>query len=53
MRAKRRRLLRNASIAAANLGAENLLDELVRLSADKDTIIAVHARWAVEQLRRR
>ena len=53
MRAKRRRLVRNACIAAANLGADHLLDELVRLSRDDDQIVAVHARWAVEQLRRR
>jgi len=53
MRAKRRRLLRNASIAAANTGAVELLPELEALSSDSDKIIAIHARWAVERLRQR
>jgi epoxyqueuosine reductase len=51
MRAKRRRLLRNASIAAANRGARELLPLLERRAQDRDKIIAIHAEWAVKRLR--
>ncbi len=50
MRAKRRGLLRNACIAAANTGAREILPLLRRRAADADPIIASHAQWAVEQL---
>ena len=50
MRAKRRGLLRNACIAAANTGAREILPLLRRRAADSDPIIASHAQWAVEQL---
>ncbi len=50
MRAKRRGLLRNACIAAANTGAREILPLLRRRAADYDPIIASHAQWAVEQL---
>lgn len=50
MRAKRRGLLRNACIAAANTGAREILPLLRRRAADADPIVASHAQWAVEQL---
>lgn len=50
MRAKRSGLLRNACIVAANSEATDLLDLLKRRARDEDEIIAVHAKWAVEQL---
>jgi epoxyqueuosine reductase len=51
MRAKRRRLLRNACIAAANSGARELLLLLEERVNDADEIIAIHAEWAVRRLR--
>ena len=51
MRAKRRRLVRNACIAAANLRATHLLTRIEGLTTDGDEIIAVHARWAAGRLR--
>ena len=51
MRAKRRRLLRNACIAAANLGARSLIARLRELARDEDEIIAEHAAWAERRLR--
>ncbi|MFW5695527.1 MAG: tRNA epoxyqueuosine(34) reductase QueG [Alkalispirochaeta sp.] len=50
MRAKRRGLVRNACIAAANTGAVELVPRLRVLADDVDEIIAIHARWAVDQL---
>lgn len=50
MRAKRRRLVRNACIAAANAGARELVPDLDRCAEDKDTVIASHARWARSRL---
>jgi epoxyqueuosine reductase len=50
MRAKRRGLVRNACIVAANNGASDLLPRLRELSRDTDEIIAEHAAWAVAEL---
>lgn len=50
MRAKRRGLIRNACIAAANTGAVTLVPRIQALSEDSDEIIAIHARWALDQL---
>ncbi len=50
MRAKRRGLLRNACVVAANREARELLPLLRRRAQDHDAIIAEHARWAVERL---
>jgi epoxyqueuosine reductase len=51
MRAKRAGMIRNACVAAANLGLVELCHELERLSSDSDSIIADHARWALLKLR--
>lgn len=50
MRAQRRRLVRNATIAAANLERFDLLPQLRKLAADGDATIAEHAAWAVARL---
>lgn len=51
MRAKRRGLVRNAAIVAANTGSKELLPFLLRLAvADPDEIVREHAAWAAEQL---
>jgi epoxyqueuosine reductase len=43
-------LVRNAAVAAANLGAANLVPQLERLRSDPDERVAEHAKWAVERL---
>lgn len=50
MRAKRRGLIRNACIAAANLKEVALIPVLEKLVEDSDEIIAIHAQWALNQL---
>ncbi|MEX2444787.1 MAG: tRNA epoxyqueuosine(34) reductase QueG [Alkalispirochaeta sp.] len=50
MRAKRRGLIRNACIAAANTDAVELIPRLQSLAQDADEIIAIHAQWALDQL---
>jgi epoxyqueuosine reductase len=52
MRAKRSGLLRNACLAAANLGRRDLLPVLERLATDDaHPLIREHAAWAVEHLK--
>lgn len=46
MRAKRRRLVRNAIVVASNLGAGHLAPRIGHLARDDDAIIAHHARKA-------
>jgi epoxyqueuosine reductase len=43
-------LLRNASIVAANTGAHECLDVLVRLTAHVSPVVRAHAVWAVRKL---
>lgn len=50
LRAKRRGLVRNACIAAANLGAVAELAVLRTLSDDADPVVREHATWAVARL---
>lgn len=50
MRAKRRGLLRNAAIAAANTNAQDLIALLQRRATDADEVIAEAARWALDEL---
>ncbi len=50
MRVKRRGLIRNAAIAAANTGAVELIPRLRELANDTDEIISIHAQWALDQL---
>ena len=51
MRPKRRGLLRNAAIAAANIGATSAVPALVeRIKSDAEPLIRSHALWALAQL---
>jgi epoxyqueuosine reductase len=43
-------LLRNASIVAANTGAHECLDALVRLAGHPLPMVRAHAVWAVRKL---
>jgi epoxyqueuosine reductase len=49
-RLKRRGLLRNACIVAANTGATECLDVLVRLAGEGEPLVRAHAVWAVRRL---
>ena len=52
-RAKLSGLRRNAVIAMGNSGDKKFLPTLKKLSEDSDSVVAEHARWAVERLRQR
>ena len=52
MRAKREGLLRNACIVATNTNSQELLPLLQKLSQDKNSVIASHAKWATEKLKK-
>jgi epoxyqueuosine reductase len=49
-RAKRRGLLRNACVAAANYGGNEVIPHLRTLCADDEPLIRSHAEWALRQL---
>ncbi len=51
MRAKRSGLVRNACIAAANLGLGEFAPHLEMLTKDTDPVIRIHAEWALSKLR--
>lgn len=53
LRTKRRGLLRNVCVALGNVGDASALPALDRAAADPEPLIAEHARWAAEQIRRR
>ncbi len=53
LRTKRRGLLRNVCVALGNVGDASALPALERASADAEPLVAEHARWAVEEIRRR
>jgi epoxyqueuosine reductase len=52
-RTKRSGLRRNAVIAMANSGDVKFLPTLRTLAEDSDTVVAEHARWAIEKLQSR
>jgi epoxyqueuosine reductase len=52
LRAKRRGLVRNACIAAANAEAVALLPQIEALRDDEDSVVAHAAEWAAAHLRR-
>ena len=52
-RTKRRGLLRNVCVALGNVGGADDLPALEKASTDDEPLIAEHARWAIEQIRRR
>ncbi len=50
LRARRRGLVRNACVVAANLGALETIPQLRKLTADEDEIVREHASWALNRL---
>ena len=53
LRSKRRGLLRNVCVALGNVGDASALPALKRAVLDPEPLIAEHAGWAIEQIRRR
>ena len=53
LRTKRRGLLRNVCVALGNVGDESALPALQKGSADSESLIGEHARWAIEQIESR
>jgi epoxyqueuosine reductase len=53
LRTKRRGLLRNVCVALGNVGDAAALPALDRACHDAEPLVAEHAAWAVEQIRRR
>ncbi|MEA3041551.1 MAG: epoxyqueuosine reductase [Sphingomonadales bacterium] len=47
----RKRMVRNAAIAAGNSGEAQLVPALERLTRDEDAVVAEAARWAVAKLK--
>jgi epoxyqueuosine reductase len=52
-RIKRRGFLRNVCVVLGNIGDETALPALERVCHDADALVAEHAAWAIEQIRRR
>ena len=53
LRTRRRGVLRNVCVALGNVGDETALPALERAADDGEPLITEHARWAIEQIRRR
>ena len=53
LRAKRCGLLRNVCVALGNTGDKSALPALEKVAKDSATLIAEHARWALEQIQAR
>ena len=53
LRTKRRGILRNVCVALGNVGDETALPALEKAAHDPEPLIAEHASWALEQIRRR
>lgn len=53
LRTKRRGILRNVCVALGNVGDATALPALERAASDPESLIAEHARWAIEEIRRR
>ena len=49
-RIRRRRLLRNACVAAGNWGSETAVSHLIPLLTDPEPLIRGHAAWALRQI---
>jgi epoxyqueuosine reductase len=52
-RIKRRGFLRNVCVALGNVGTESDLSALEQARNDSESLIAEHANWAIEQIKRR
>jgi epoxyqueuosine reductase len=48
LRTKRRGLLRNVCVALGNIGGASALPALQKATGDAESLIAEHARWAIE-----
>jgi epoxyqueuosine reductase len=53
LRAKRRGLLRNVCVALGNVGDASALPALEKAAIDPEPLIAEHAIWAIERIRKR
>lgn len=53
LRSKRRGLLRNVCVVLGNLGEKSALEKLGKAALDPEPLIAEHARWAIEQIKKR
>jgi epoxyqueuosine reductase len=53
LRAKRRGLLRNVCVALGNVGDESALPALRAVAGNSEPLIAEHANWACDQIRKR
>ena len=53
LRTKRRGVLRNVCVALGNVGDESALPALEQATQDVEPLIVEHARWAIEQIRKR
>ena len=53
LRTKRRGILRNVCVALGNVGDATALPSLEKAGQDQEPLIAEHARWAVEQIKKR
>ena len=53
LRSKRRGLLRNVCVALGNTGGKQALPELDKAAKDSEPLIAEHARWALNEIKRR
>lgn len=53
LRTKRRGLLRNVCVALGNIGDKSALPALEKAAGDAEPLIAEHARWAIDQIRKR
>jgi len=53
LRAKRQGLVRNACVALGNVGDERALPALQRVTSEPDSVLAEHARWAMDRIQAR
>jgi len=53
LRTKRRGFLRNVCVALGNLGDHSALPALEKAARDPEPLVAEHALWAIEEIRRR
>src|SRR5581483_3108383 len=53
LRAKRRGLLRNVCVALGNIGDASALPALSKAANDSEPVIAEHAQWGLDELKKR
>ena len=52
-RIKRSRFLRNVCVALGNVGSDDDLPALQRMATGEDALVAEHAQWAIEEVKKR